>query len=299
MTRTYPIRSVARLTGISIDTLRAWERRYQAVVPERGERGRLYRESHISRLRTLDTLVRRGHAIGTIAHLKDRQLEALLDEPEAPATASARAPQRASTNLDLTELLEALDRLALPEIDAALSRAATILPAREFIADMVLPLLRELGERWQAGTLTPAQERVVSALVRTVLGGLLRTTPAGSGPAVVFATPPAEYHELGLLAGAVLTAQAGFKVIYLGPDLPAEEIASAANQSNAAAIVMSATVTEAGPHITGVMKLAKKAQLFVGGSMSAAKTRGAARVHYVESVLDLASQLSRQLSTAP
>lgn len=298
MTRTYPIRSVARLTGISIDTLRAWERRYQAVVPERGERGRLYRDSHISRLRTLDALVRRGHAIGTIAHLKDRQLESLLDEPEAAPPAAARAPQRRSTTIDLTDLMHALDRLSLPEIDAALSRAATILPAREFIADMVLPLLRELGVRWQAGTLTPAQERVVSALVRTVLGGLLRTTPAGSGPSVVFATPSGEFHELGLLAGAVLAAQAGFKVIYLGPDLPAEEIASAANQASAAAIVIGVTVTDARPPVTSVLKLAPKAELFVGGSIGAPRSRAAARLHHVDNVLDLASLLSQQLSTS-
>jgi MerR family transcriptional regulator, light-induced transcriptional regulator len=280
----YPIRVVSRLTGISIDTLRAWERRYGAVVPERGARGRIYRDAHVARLKRLDALVRRGHPIGTIARLEDGELARLVEEQSPPPPGAA----------DLSELLAALDRFDLRALDAALNRFATLLPPRELIARAVLPLLRELGVRWDQGTLTPAQEHMVSALVRTVLGSLLRTAPPGSEPAIVFATPQGERHELGLLAGAVLTAQSGFRVIYLGSDLPADEIAAVATRAGAAAIVMGLTVGGA-DQIARLSSLAGEAVLFVGGR-TAAVPRGPSRLHLVGDVLDLPLELSRRLS---
>jgi DNA-binding transcriptional MerR regulator/methylmalonyl-CoA mutase cobalamin-binding subunit len=284
--RTYPIRAVARLTGISIDTLRAWERRYQAVVPERGERGRVYRDADVERLRSLDALVRRGHAIGTIAHLKDRELASLLARPE-PTPPAAQA-------IDLSALIAALDRLDLPAIDSALSRFSILLPSSDFIEQAVLPLMREVGVRWQAGTLAPAQEHLVSAIVRTVLGGLLRTSPRGSLPIVVFATPQGERHELGLLAAAVLSAQRGFNVIYLGPDLPAQEIAEAANRTAAAGIVMSVTIVDAHEQIARIRTLARKADIFIGGA-EAAGLRTRSHVHQVSDVFALAPLLLQRL----
>src|SRR4051812_20765518 len=116
---TFPIRAVARLTGVSIDTLRAWERRYGAVVPARGPRGRTYDIAQVTRLRNLDMLVRRGHAIGTIANLSDRELIHLLGSsaPQVPAAVPASA-------VDLSPIFEAVDRFDLPGLDAALSRSA-------------------------------------------------------------------------------------------------------------------------------------------------------------------------------
>src|SRR5512135_1346708 len=74
----YPIATVARLTGLSLDTIRAWERRYAAVTPDRGARGRVYTEAQVQRLRTLAALVEQGHPIGDVANLPDARLEALL-----------------------------------------------------------------------------------------------------------------------------------------------------------------------------------------------------------------------------
>jgi len=79
----YPIRAVAQMTGISLDTLRAWERRYEAVTPRRSDRGRVYTEADVNRLRHLGALVDRGHAIGTIARLDDAQLRRLVESTEA------------------------------------------------------------------------------------------------------------------------------------------------------------------------------------------------------------------------
>lgn len=285
----YPIRAVAALTGISIDTLRAWERRYQAVVPERGERGRAYRSAHVARLKRLDALVRRGHAIGSIARLSDRHLTQLLARPDAPA---APAPDPAAA--DLSRLFDAVQAFDLPAIDADLNRFATLLPPADFISRVALPLLRELGSRWQSGSLRPAHEHLISASVRTVLGGLLRTAPRGAaGRTIVFATPAGEPHELGVLAAAVLAAGAGFHVIYLGPDLPAEDIAAAAKTAGAGAIVIGATLAAPAKQAARLARLAPKAILIVGGPHATAAVQAAPRARQVADLNAFDAELRR------
>ena len=216
----YPIRVVARMTGLSVDTLRAWERRYGAVTPERSDRGRVYTDGHVRRLKQLATLVEQGHPIGRIASLSDAALKKLhqgLPAHVAPAH---------DTDTDLAPLLNAVKRYELAEIDSLLNRYAVTVPPDQLIFAVVLPVLREIGARWESGTLRPAQEHLVSSIIRSVLGGMLRTMPrASTGPTIVFATPSGERHELGLLSAAVLAAAAGARVVYLGPDLPAADAA--------------------------------------------------------------------------
>ena len=233
----YPIRAVARITGLSIDTLRAWERRYEAVVPKRGERGRVYSDADVERLKRLAVLVERGHAIGTVAGLSTDELRRLIDGSNALAPGREQMPAA-----DLTILLGALDRYDLAAIESALARHAAVLPTRELVFAVILPLLRELGDRWEAGALSPAQEHLVSAIVRSALGGLLRTIGTSDGSArAIFATPAGERHELCLLCAAVLAAAAGHSVLYLGPDLPAADIAHAAKIREARTVVLAAT----------------------------------------------------------
>jgi DNA-binding transcriptional MerR regulator/methylmalonyl-CoA mutase cobalamin-binding subunit len=225
------------MTGISLDTLRAWERRYEAVTPRRSDRGRVYTEADITRLRHLGQLVARGHAIGTIARLNDAALARLIDAaaelaPSAPAVPPAR----------LDDISTALDDYDLPAIEQGLNRLAAVLPPREFIFAVVLPLLKDVGDRWQAGTLRPAQEHLVSAIVRSVLGGMLRVLARPEArPRVIFATPSGERHELGLLSAAILAAVDGFGVVYLGSDLPAADIWHAAHRAEARIVIISLT----------------------------------------------------------
>lgn len=226
------------MTGLSLDTLRAWERRYDAVTPRRGDRGRVYTDADVARLRQLGALVSRGHAIGTIARLEDAQLERLLASSERMA--SRPADETPSARLD--EITAALDDYDLATIEKALNRYAAILPPRDLIFAVVLPLLKDIGDRWEAGTLRPAQEHLVSAIVRSVLGSLLRNlTRIEATPRVVFAAPSGERHELGLLAAAVLAAAEGAGVIYLGCDLPATDIWHAAQRSDARIVIVSLT----------------------------------------------------------
>jgi DNA-binding transcriptional MerR regulator len=262
----YPIRAVARMTGLSIDTLRAWERRYEAVVPRRSERGRVYTDGDVTRLRRLGELVERGHAIGTIARLADEDLARLIDRADelnaAPAPAAADG---------VGTIIGALDRYDLAALESALNAHAVVLPPRELVFGVIVPLLRAIGDRWEAGTLRPAQEHLVSAIVRSVAGGLLRAmTRPRAAASVVFATPSGERHELGLLCAALLAAADGIGVIYLGPDLPADDIWHAAAESSASAVVLGLTTPGAVPRdeLRRLSRPPAGIQLWVGGPAS-------------------------------
>ena len=185
-------------------------------------------------------------------------------------------------------------------VEAVLSRHAVLLPPDGLIFAVVLPLLREAGARWEAGTIRPAQEHLVSAIVRSVLGGLLRTMPRpAEGKPLVFATLPGERHELGLLCGAVLAAHNGHAVTYLGPDLPAADLVHAVTARHASTLVIAATMSE--PAGVGEIRLLKRLDpgvaLWVGGAACARVGRElGARARVLETLEQFAGMVERRKS---
>jgi methanogenic corrinoid protein MtbC1 len=268
----YPIRAAAKLTGLSIDTLRAWERRYQAVTPLRAERGRAYDAGHIRRLVLLRDVVDRGHAIGQVASLENSELEELLAGPaEVPRTPKpAGAGQEVSDGLQ--PVVAAIESFDYATANAQLGRLAALLPVRELVGEVVLPLMRLVGDRWREGTLTVAQEHMTSAILRNLLGGLVRLrAPSGQPPRLLFATPSGELHEFGILAAALLALASGFDALYLGPNLPAREIVAAAERTSPQAVVLGIKTSEPDPVTIEELrlvasKLPKRTELWLGGS---------------------------------
>jgi MerR family transcriptional regulator, light-induced transcriptional regulator len=237
----YPIRAVSKLTGISPDTLRAWERRYQAVQPDRSGRGRRYGEQEVARLRRLNQLVQRGHAIGGIAVLSDDALDELLATPAAPTEVDKRGTAL-PTDL-LAGVLSAITDFDSARANDELTRLAAVLAPKDFVYQAVLPLMREVGTRWHDGRLTVAQEHLVSQMLRNLLGSLMRLYRSStSSRRMIVATPAGESHEFGALAASMLAAIAGIDVLCLGADLPAEETARAARSSAASVVLYGITV---------------------------------------------------------
>ncbi len=268
----YPIRVVARLTGIPIDTLRAWERRYGAVEPSRDDRGRLYDDVDLQKLKLLRRLVERGHAIGRIANLGEPELGKLLEAGLEPSDRGGKADA-----VDLVGLLDAVDRYDLAAVDRKLGKLAAVLASREMVHEVVLPFLREVGKGWQEGRFTVAQEHMVSASLRGLLGSLIRVqAPRESRTGLVFATPPGERHELGLAAAAMLAAAGGLGVVYLGADLPAADIVEATRRTGARAVVLAMTRLDTGPSAVDSVRavvdgVPAGVEVYVGGAAAEAR----------------------------
>lgn len=237
----YPIRAVSKLTGIGTDTLRAWERRYGAVAPERDERGRVYTEADVARLRLLHRAISSGHSVGRIATLSDRELRRLAT---ARTEAVRSAPPAPRATLDAASFGEALLRLDSLAIDQEFSRLAAVLPPLELVRDVLLPAIRDVGDAWNRKPGGIAHEHLISATMRHLLGSFLRLHARRDAKIrLLFATPAGDRHEIGILGAAMLAASSGLGVSYVGPDLPASEIVEAVKSAGAQVLVLGLTLT--------------------------------------------------------
>jgi methanogenic corrinoid protein MtbC1 len=207
-------------------------------VPERSERGRQYGPAQIERLQLLGRLVQQGHAIGQIAALGDQDLKGLLSRPSAnPDGEPALNPNLLDPVISAIENFEA-DRAA-----DEMGRLATLLSPRDLVYQAALPLMREVGVRWHQGKVSTAQEHLVSEILRSLLGNLIRLSrPWNASTKMILAAPSGEWHEFGALAAAMLASIMGIEPIYLGPNLPSLEIADAAKRTGARVIVLAITV---------------------------------------------------------
>jgi DNA-binding transcriptional MerR regulator/methylmalonyl-CoA mutase cobalamin-binding subunit len=269
----YSIKAAAQATGLTVETLRAWERRYGIVAPARDASGRrVYRAEDVLRLRRLREATERGHPIGRLAALSDEHLARLLDEPSGEEV-------RAASRAIVERILDAARRLNAAECEQALALAVATLPPPRLVDELLRPLLREVGERWHRGELAICEERLVSTLVRRHVGLALDTYDRGArNVAMVFATLPGERHELGLLMAAMVCASRGFRAHYLGADLPAGEIARFARESGAAVVALSFVLREPPPGTMEQLRelaasLPQAMQLWLGGAAAQALPR--------------------------
>jgi DNA-binding transcriptional MerR regulator/methylmalonyl-CoA mutase cobalamin-binding subunit len=293
----YSIKAVAQATGLTVETLRAWERRYGIVVPVRDAGGRrVYRAEDVLRLRRLREATERGHPIGRLAGLSDDALASVLDESSDRRT-------RAASNAFVARILEAAQRFRTAECEQALTLAIATLSPQQLVSEVLQPLLREVGERWHRGELAISQERLVSTVVRRHVGLMLDAYDRGARrTAILFATLPGERHELGLLMSAMVCASRGFKVQYLGPDLPAGEIARFASESGAAVVALSVVLGDRLPELPAQLRelasgLPEAVSIWVGGGAARTLPRELLPPNCV--VLQDAAELEQRLEMLP
>ncbi len=230
----YSVKAVSELTGITADTLRAWERRYGAVTPLREANGRRsYTTSDIGRLRLLRNASDMGHPIGKLATLPNNKLEALI-----------RDDSNNSAQLRISDLIERLvDEINSYNIDACeeiLALATTGLSPLALVREVFGPTLKEIGQLWHSGHLTVAQEHLLSSSIKRHILSLIHTyQKQSSGAKIFFCTLSAEKHEFGILMCALLAAGQRMRCYYFGPDLPGRELIHAASFIKPAVIVLS------------------------------------------------------------
>lgn len=243
-----PLRTVARLTGLSPDLIRVWEKRYQVVSPRRGPRSaRVYSEADVERLRLLAAAVGTGRAIGDVARLAEAELRRVVESSvrltvrDGGAGAAPEPFSEARHDQWFRERFwEAVLKFDAVGLERVFGDALAIWGLDTWITLHLAPVLDEVGERWAAGELLVAHEHFVSAALRNFVGQLLRVRRVTGWPVVACATPPGERHELGLLLANLVLADRGIPVLYLGCEVPQENLLEAARAQRVRVVALSA-----------------------------------------------------------
>lgn len=274
----YPIRAVARRTGLSAHVIRAWEKRYQAVVPQRTETNRrVYSEEDIERLRLLKRATEVGHSISQVATKPIEELRKLAADDTAATGGVEKALTRDSAEavrFHIDSALEAVSRLDGEELDFCLRRASVALSQPVLLEEMIVPLMEEIGRFWADGTMRVAHEHLATAVVRNFLGSLASTySHPETAPAIVIGTPAGQEHELGAVLGSMTALAQGWRVVYVGANLPATELALAVRESGAQAIGLSVVYPPDDPRLEKELRslhllVSDDVRIVVGGRSS-------------------------------
>lgn len=268
MPGTYSIAAVAKITGLSIETLRAWERRHSVVAPARDETGiRRYTDADVVHLQLLHSAIGLGHPIRRIATLSDDQLRQLLAPQAADAPQSAGAPI-------VQKVLQSIRHYDVRRAEELLAAAALLQTPEDLAINVLSPLMREVGRLWERRNFSIAQEHLVSVLVRNLIGSMMRLRPSAGSDPMMFATPPDEPHEFGICLAAFLAASRGIDCCVLGPNVPLQEVARAAHYVRPSTIVIGAVLHEQTPkvwdYIRGLKnRLTNRTELWLGGEIAA------------------------------
>jgi DNA-binding transcriptional MerR regulator/methylmalonyl-CoA mutase cobalamin-binding subunit len=270
----YPIRYVAQQTGLSTHVIRIWEKRYQAVVPQRTESNRrMYCEKDVQRLKMLKTGVKIGHSISQIAGLSAEELMQLVNAggSDDPKVSSAREPGSLDSAYFYDRSLSTVVNFDARGLESVLDRAAVHLSKMELIKAVIEPLCRTIGELWEQGKLKVINEHMTSSIIHSFLWNMLRTADISeTSPKIVIATPAGHQHELGALSIAIVACESDWQSLYFGPGLPAEEIAAAVAYANARAVALSITYHDDSHQLNLEIKklrryLGDEITIFIGG----------------------------------
>lgn len=270
----FPIRELARRTGVKASTLRAWESRHDLLQPRRTPTGhRVYDATDVERILAVRELLAEGHGLAEAVQLLNKRPVASAgatpaDEDSAGVTWSSLQAQ----------LLEATAAFSSARLDTVYGHACAMHAIDTVNRNLLIPTLQALGERWQTRPTGIAEEHFFSAWVRNKLGAWLHHSPARvRGPRLVCACLPGEIHEIGLLIFALSALAQGYQVIYLGANMPLRQIAPVVEATQAKAVVLSGRSGEnAGVVIADIAWLSNRlaVPVFVGSHF--------ARVHKTE-----------------
>lgn len=288
-------------SGLSPHVIRIWERRYGALTPSRtGTNRRMYSDEEIDRLKLLRELTESGHRIGNIARLDSGQLEQLLKQSLSrpgstlPASFSVDAVTPLETEADFVrQCLDATRNYDSDRLRRLLQRARILLGQRCMVHRIICPLIQQVGQHWQEGSLRPSHEHIATAVIREILmTPVPGSQTAPSAPEVVVSTPVGEVHELGALLVASSARDLGWRVTYLGPNLPTEEIVACARVRKARAVALSVVYPDRCPIIQDKLRkirnlLPEETALLIGGR---------AAPGYMENLTDLKIHWAQDLN---
>jgi DNA-binding transcriptional MerR regulator/methylmalonyl-CoA mutase cobalamin-binding subunit len=274
----FNIQVASQLSGVASATIRAWEKRYNAVVPERADnKHRLYSEKDIEKLAVLYRLTEVGQSIGKIAHLQLEELKnvysSLMHKPYHELTVVTPHHERIDIEKILTSFYIALSAYKLDIISHELEKAKSLLSPRELCLNILVPLFQEIGKKVSRNEFSIAQEHTLSAIVSFHVGQMIGQhyqKKTLKDDLILISTPEGEMHEIGILASSLLCVHYGIRFIYLGANLPAKSMAEAANALKPKGILLGVTnghetLEEYLTELTAEMNVASK--IWVGGNL--------------------------------
>jgi len=232
-TEFYPIRTVSTLTGVNAITLRAWERRYGLIKPVRTDSGhRVYTRTDIDNIHRIVALLDKGVAISQVRHT--------LGEPDQGVTRVDEAGPWAGFRERMVMAITQFDENRLED---TYNEILALYPTDLVTRKVLLPLLVELGARWQSTEGSVAEEHFFGVYLRNKLGARFHhRNRNNTGPKLLAACLPGEQHEVGLLLFALAAHEQGYRLVLLGADMPLADLPLAAKRSQSAAIVLSGSV---------------------------------------------------------
>lgn len=257
----YTIKVVASETGIRPVTLRAWERRHEVLTPHRGDnRYRLYSERDVAILRWLKNRTDEGISISSaVSELRSMTSsnhwpEAIPQAPKATKVISNTPPTQYAS-----QLFQALVKHDENRAGDLLREVHSLFSLITVCTEVLVPTLRQIGEAWYRDEIRVTTEHFASAYLRGKLLSLLQAYPSRrSAPLILIGCAPMEQHELGSLMLAVLLRSDGFRIEYLGPDIPIEDLADYSSYESPSMVVLSATSSESARELRKMQDLLKK-----------------------------------------
>lgn len=236
----FPIRELVRRTGVNASTLRAWEGRHGLLQPQRTASGhRLYGQAEVLRVRRVQELLGQGLSLTEIAALLGTDAMGTEAAEDAALAADVGDEETRVWRAYLQETLRALEDFSSERLDVLYNEACAVYPIDLLTRRLLIPVLEHLGERWDKRPSGIAEEHFFSAWLRNKLGARLHhSSGLPRGRPLILACLPGESHEIGLLLFGLGALHRGYRVVYLGANLPIPQLAHVATRCHAAGIIL-------------------------------------------------------------
>lgn len=268
------IQVAAEKSGLTPDAIRVWERRYQAVSPQRSPANqRIYSDDDIYRLTLLRKATEAGKRISKVANLPINELEELVSNQRISKDLPINDKSTSSYSHNyLRVCLDNILTLDSFSFERNLQKALVEMGMVRFLKDLIHPLMVNVGNLWEKGNVRTCQEHFATAAVRSFLGRYIVTSNTDpAGPRIIIATLPDHQHELGATMAALTASLRGWDAIYLGPSVPIEEIVFAAECKEAKAVAIGIGNHNTDPqieeHLTNLRRLLpEQVKILIGGA---------------------------------
>lgn len=244
----YSIRHVSAQTGLPKYLIRVWESRYAAVSPLRSNGNRrLFCDNDIKRLQLLSKAVDGGHSISQVAVLPHEELMRIVGTGSSETRPQINENEMESPGAESynRKSLQLIDELDVNGLQTTLDRAAINLTRPTVILELIVPLYTRTKWLVQSGNLRLINLNAVTSILQAFLWDLLRNTVVSeSAPKIVVGTPTGQRSEIIALALALMAVESGYKSLYFGPNLPANDIAAAVKSNAAQAVALTISDSE-------------------------------------------------------